>query len=353
MKKRYLFPLVSLAAVAVWGGNFLHDAGQFKQIDSHFSGSCQVIEGVVGAEDISFLPNQDVALISAYDRRAGKAGEDKKAGIFSYDLNTKAINKISPALDDFSPHGLSLYTLEDGTQRLFVINHANGQHQVNIFDLIDGFLVLKNTVQSSHMISPNDLVAVGPNQFYLTNDHKYASGIMHTLEDYLRWRVANVVFYDGENFKEVIADVGYANGINVSKDGELLYLNSITALNTQIFKRNKQNNELTLQETIHIGSGVDNIEVDDNGDLWMGAHPQLLKFVKHAEDENALSPSQVIKLSKGESGYQIEEVYLDSGAQMSGSSVAAVKHDRMLMGAVFDPKILDCTMALDDKVAEN
>ena len=353
MKKRYLFPLASLAAVAIWGGKFLHDAGQFKQIDPHFSGSCEVIEGVVGAEDISFLPNQNVALISAYDRRANQAGEDKKAGIFSYDLNSKIIKKLSPALDDFSPHGISLFTLEDGSQRVFVINHANSQHQVNVFDLIDGALVLKNTIQSPHMISPNDLVAVGPNKFYLTNDHKYASGIMHTLEDYLRWRVANVVFYNGESFKEVIADVGYANGINVSKDGELLYLNSITALNTQIFKRNKQDNELTLQETIHIGSGVDNIEIDDNGDLWMGAHPQLLKFVKHAEDEKALSPSQVIKLSKGENGYEMEEVYLDSGVQMSGSSVAAVKHDRMLMGAVFDAKILDCTMVADNKVAEN
>jgi len=38
----------------------------------------------------------------------------------------------------------------------------------------------------------------------------------------------------------------------------------------------------------------------------------------------------------------VKEVYLNLGKEISASSVAAVYKDRMLVGAVFDPKFLDC-----------
>ena len=349
MKKSYVFPAIGFMAAMYWVGDLLLDAGYFKEITPHFSGSCQVIKGVAGAEDISFLSGQNKALISAYDRR--EHHKDKNAGIFSYDLNTQRITKLSPLLDDFSPHGISIYNMPDGGVRVFVINHANKAHQINIFDLVNNALVLKDTIVSKHLISPNDLVAVGPNQFYVTNDHKFTNEIMRTFEDYLRLIVANVVFYDGEKFKEVISGIGYANGINVSQDGALLYVNSVTAQSTYIYERDLKNNELTFQDKINTGSGVDNIELDEQGNIWMGSHPQLLKFAQHAKDENILSPSQVLKLVKKEGGYEVEEIYLDSGSQLSGSSVAAIKNNRMLVGAVFDAKLLDCILPEEIEVA--
>jgi arylesterase/paraoxonase len=349
MKKRYLFPAIGLMAAVYGVGDLLIDAGHFKEIEPHFSGSCQIIEGIAGAEDISFLANQNKALVSAYDRR--EHHKDKNAGIFSYDLETQTITKVSPLLEDFSPHGISIYNMPDGSVRVFVINHANQSHQINIFDFIDGALVLKNTVTSSQLISPNDLVAVGPNQFYVSNDHKYTQGLMQTFEDYLRWDVANVVFYDGENFTEAASNIGYANGINVSIDGELLYVNSVTGLKTYVYERNIQTHTLSFIEEIPMGSGVDNIELDEKGNIWMGSHPKLLQFSQHAKDEKILSPSQVLKLVKKENGYEVEEVYLDSGEQISGSSVAAVKNNRMLVGAVFDAKLLDCTLTGKEVIA--
>ena len=44
------------------------------------------------------------------------------------------------------------------------------------------------------------------------------------------------------------------------------------------------------------------------------------------------------------SGYGVEEIYLDTGVEISGSSVAAVRGNRMLIGSVFDPKFLDCQL---------
>ena len=100
-----------------------------------------------------------------------------------------------------------------------------------------------------------------------------------------------------------------------------------------------------MRENSDLETGVDNIELDAGGRLYIAAHPKLLTFVKHAKDAAFLSPSQVLRLeARSGGGYRVDEIYLDSGAEISGSSVAAVSGKRMLIGAVFDPKFLDCRM---------
>ena len=94
-----------------------------------------------------------------------------------------------------------------------------------------------------------------------------------------------------------------------------------------------------------IGSGVDNIEVDEEGDLWIGAHPQLLTFVQHTEDASRFAPSQVIRVGDPDADAPlVEEVFLSLGEDLSGSSVGAVHGDRLLVGSVMDEGILDCRM---------
>jgi len=342
MKK--IIALTSLVGLSVWVASFLNDAGQFKDINPHFAGQCEVVPGVVGAEDISFLPNSNIALVSGYDRRITQSGVPVNGGIFSYDLTSKQFVKISPQMDDFRPHGISLYQMPNGQQRVFVINHSHHEHSVNIFDLVDGKLNLFKTITGPGLISPNDLVAVGAEQFYITNDHKYRTGIMRVLEDYLSLKLSSVAYFDGETSKQVLSGIGYANGINVSSDGSTLYLSALTERSLNIYQRDPANNELTLQQTVDSGTGVDNIELDENGDIWIGAHPQLLKFVGHAKDSTKLAPSQVLKVSVADGSYKVEEVLLDSGSQLSASSVGAVQGNRMLVGAVFDAKILDCAL---------
>jgi hypothetical protein len=83
--------------------------------------------------------------------------------------------------------------------------------------------------------------------------------------------------------------------------------------------------------------------LDESGALWIGCHPQLLKFVAHANDPSSFSPSQIIKLTQDSFGkYQMEEVFLNDGTSYSGSTVAAVYKDRFLIGSVFEKAILVC-----------
>ena len=134
--------------------------------------------------------------------------------------------------------------------------------------------------------------------------------------------------------------------INVGQGGETLYVASTTGGSVFRFRIDPESGALEERGAIEIGSGVDNIEVDEAGDLWIGAHPKLLTFVQHAGDANRFAPSQVIRVRDPEADSPlVEEVFLSLGEDLSGSSVAAAYGDRLLVGSVMDEGILDCRMS--------
>jgi arylesterase/paraoxonase len=324
----------------------LWSTGQFKTLEPHFAGDCTPVTGVVGPEDITIHPETGIAYISTSDWRAVNQGKPADGALYAYDLksSTPELVRLSVnAGDDFHPHGISLYVGHSGQDSLFVVNHEDSRHRIEIYDLRDGQLIHRKSITDPMLISPNDIVAVGPDQFYVSNDHRYTTGMMQVLENYLQLKLSNVVYYDGKRFGEVAAGIGYANGINVSDDGKILYLCAVTEGALHIYNRDIASGKLKLREKLDLGTGVDNIEIDSNGGLWIGAHPQLLKFIQHAQDPAKISPSQILHLTPGAGGgFDIQEVYLNPGEEISASSVGAVYKHRMLIGAVFDPKFLDC-----------
>ena len=195
--------LLLVILVAGWVVYLYWVAGQFKTIEPHFSGKCKAVAGVVGPEDITIHPKTGVAFVSGCDRRAIQEGGAGGGAIFAYDLNavtSEPVNLTPDADRDFRPHGISLFVGEAGHDMLFVINHQGGEHRIDVFDLKEGELTHRETLTSPMLVSPNDIVAVGPDRFYVTNDHRYPSGWKRTLEDYLRLRRSNVVFYNGSEF---------------------------------------------------------------------------------------------------------------------------------------------------------
>jgi len=323
------------------------DAGEFKKITTHFSGLCTDIKGVHSSEDITIHPVIGLAFISSCDRRALSLGRQPRQGaIFGFDLKgtiAELVNLTTDFKKPFRPHGIGLWLDEDGRTALFVVNHPPGGHFVEIFDLKENRLVHRESISDPLMHSPNDVVPVGPGSFYVTNDHGNTSKSGRTLEDYLRLARSYVLFYDGTNFRKVAGDLKYANGINLSLDGKTIYVAATVGRRIVLYDRDLQNGDLTYRDEINLATGVDNIDVDEEGNLWVGAHPKLLTFVKYSKNPDVLSPSQVLKITPHEKGpYGIEEIYLDRGDIFSGSSVAVVYADTLLVGSVFDPRFLLC-----------
>jgi arylesterase/paraoxonase len=342
--------LILVVAVSVWAVRLLWLAGTFRSIDPHFAGECHLVGGPIGPEDITIHPRTGIAYVSASDRRAIQAGNAAPGAIWAYDLNAAQpvpVNLTPNADARFQPHGISIWAGGDGRDALFVVNHpVNGDteaaHSIEIFDLTDGGILHRATLTDPLLVMPNDLVAVGLDRFYVTNTHANPPGRMQTMETYLQMKGAQVLFYGPGGFRPAIQELVLPNGINVSPDGRTLYVASTTGRALRVYDRDPGSEALVFRREVPLGSGPDNIEIDENGNLWIGAHPKLLRIEAHRDDARTLSPSQVLRVTPDGA---VDEIFLDDGNQLSGSSVAAVRGRRLLIGEIFDDGFLDCTMA--------
>jgi arylesterase / paraoxonase len=353
MTKRRLiiFGCLLLSAVVGFVGYTVWLAGEFKTITPHFAGTCKKIDGVVGAEDIVIDHVEGIAWLATDDRRAAIAGKPKQGAIWSYDLkqpNAKPVNRTPDPGFSFHPHGLGLHRGKDGVS-LMVVNHGSGSgvfdgapDTVETFAISGSSLKHTGTVKGQLLRSVNDVQPVGEGKFYASIDHGNPTGFTRMLEDYARLPLAKVVYFNGQNVRQVAEGIRYANGVNVSADGLTVYVAGTTDRVIHVFGRDITTGDLWPRERIETGTGVDNIDVDDVGALWIGAHPKLLTFVGHSKDAGKKAPSQVLRVDPG-SG-EIYEVMMDDGSLLSASSVAARYGNRMLVGPVLDPGFLDCTL---------
>ena len=325
------------------------DAGEFKEINPHFDGSCNSIYGLEGPEDIILL-NDSTAFISADPRRIEKAASFysyenkithlKQGSIFKYNIQTKKLDNLTSHIDfEFHPHGISIYKFNNKIY-LNAVNHTSEGNSVISFILIDNQLVFIKEIISPLLVSPNDLVMINKNQFYITNDHGSNNVVSKLLEDYLQLSKSNILFYDGNQFIISANKLKYANGINISNDFKKIYVAETIGKRIRIYERDELNNNLNLLDIIDVNSGVDNIELDQQGNLWIGSHPKLFDFLRHAKDKKNLSPSQVLVISEG--SYDVSEVFLSNGKDMSGSTVAAIYNKNLLIGSVFEDHFLHC-----------
>ena len=328
-----------------------YDAGEFRELNPHFNGRFTSITGVLSSEDITIHPQTGMAFISSADRRIQWSGgsHPRQGAIFGFDLNSehpKLVNLTAEFSKEFNPHGIGLWVMGKDKFCVFAVNHCKSGHYVEIFDYRENKLVHRESVAGPLMHSPNDVLPVGLRAFYVTNDHGYTSGFGRLAEEYLQLARSCVLLYDGQNFRTVAKGLAYANGINMSPDGKTVYVAATVGQEVCVYDRDKHSGDLTPRHTIELDTGVDNIEMDENGDLWIGSHPKLLTFVKYSQNPKILSPSQVLKVAIKDSGQStVQEIYLNDGKYLSGSSVAAVFKDTLLIGSVFDDHFLECKIS--------
>ena len=350
MKRLWIFLFVILAVIGGFAGHTVWLAGEFKSLDPHFAGTCKPVEGVAGAEDIVIHGETGMAYISSDDRRRIAAGEDVLGAIWGYNLadpDAVPVNLTPDLKFPFHPHGLGLFAQGDDAE-IMVVNHRDGgvfeatDDTVEVFAIEGAGLRHLRTIKGDMLLSANDVAPVGKGRFYATIDHGNPTGLLRTIEDYGRLPLSRVVYFDGTLLRQVADGFRYANGINTSRDGDTVFVAATTDLAVFAFGRDEGSGDLWAKGKFETGTGVDNIDVDADGALWIGAHPKMLTFVGHSKDATKLSPSQVLRIDPA-SG-RVSEIYLNNGEELSGSSVAARFGKRMLIGPVLDPKFLDCTL---------
>jgi arylesterase/paraoxonase len=220
------------------------------------------------------------------------------------------------------------------------INHILDAHSIEVFKLNKNILTHEKTLTDDFMVRPNDIVMIDKDRFYFTNDHGYTKGLGMLAEDYLGLALSNVIYFDGSTYREVASGISYANGINYDAKRNLLFVASPRKFLVKVYSI-LENGSLEFIEDIDCGTGVDNIEFDTEGNLWIGSHPNLLKFASYAKGKEEHSPSEIIKIDyRGKNDYSVKTIYLEDGKTMSASTVAAPFGDYLLSGNVMDDTFL-------------
>jgi len=308
-----------------------------------------------GVEDFAYDPKSSVAFLSMFSKRRefeftdGK-GEaninyNGKIGLFDF-KNPTVIQPLEivgmDKNEEFRPHGIGLYRETNGSILLFVVSHKDSCDAIVIFRYINGKLYYEESITHPLFSSINDVAPVNTRSFYVTLDYYFPRQwkIARLVEKLFRLPISSIIYYDrnslsGETIaRNVESGFQFANGIN--SQGDFIYVADSGSKSVSIYKRTQffGAGGLELVEKIFTGTFVDNIEFDKEGNMYIGSHPKSIDFLRHALDKTNKAPSHVIKITKDK--HKIEEIYLGDGNEISGSSVAVIDNNILIIGSVFD-----------------
>uniref|UniRef100_A0A8C9QA10 Paraoxonase n=1 Tax=Spermophilus dauricus TaxID=99837 RepID=A0A8C9QA10_SPEDA len=325
----------------------------FREVKPVELPNCNLVKGIeAGSEDLEILPN-GLAFISSGLKYPGiKSFEPDKPGkILLMNLNEEdpavlelKITGSKSDLSSFNPHGISTFTDEDNAVYLLVVNHPDFKSTVEVFKFQEeekSLLHLK-TIRHKLLPSLNDIVAVGPEHFYATNDHYFIDPYLRSWEIYLGLAWSYVVYYSPNEVRVVAEGFDFANGINISPDGKYVYISELLAHKIHVYEKHA-NWTLTLLKSLNLDTLVDNISVDPvTGDLWVGCHPNGMKIFSYdPENPPASEVLQIQNILTEEP--KVKLVYAENGTVLQGSSVASVYKGKLLIGTVYQ-KALYCEL---------
>lgn len=348
---------IGLVLLAIVAGTvaLLARGGAFREIEPHFAGNCTALPLDGSAEDILVDRERGIAYLSLLDRRSVVAGKDVQGTVARIDLQAQpfaAVDALVTRPAAFRPHGMSLHIGPGGERHLFVINHGGRRgidpEAVEIFaEAGPGEYAHVQTVQGAQLHSPNDLVAVGPRQFYVANDKPLGGGLAGALQQ-VGIGASPLSYFDGPAGRYVREDIASGGGINVSGDGRTLYVAETAGKRVRVLARDASGDVSEIAR-IPVDTSPDNIDVAADGSLWVAGHASTLALIRHFISGTP-APSQVWRVAPAD-GSQAppEEVFLDDGTRLSAGSVGATWYDWLLLGSITDPQVLLCRREAGDR----
>lgn len=346
---------IAAAVVAVVALAFvvrtLNTAGMFNNLAPAFAGSCQAVTGVPASGDIAVDRPAGLAFISAAGREP--TGRD---GIYVLRLAhpQMGVVRLKGTPGDFHPGAISLYRGADGSMTLMAIDRSSKGAAVDIFGVTvatgsDGTpsvsLEERGSVRSSLLSSPNGVVAVGANSFYATNGRLAHTSFGGMLQAYLSLPGDTVVYFDGQIPHVVANSLRGASGIAISHHGDELYVAEMLGREIQTYDIQPVSGTLAPKSRYALPAGLENIDVDASGNLWVAGQPKLFAYARYADDRGHPSPSQVFRVATLNGvPSAFTAIYTGLGTRLGAASTAAYVDGRLLIGSALDSKLLDCRL---------
>jgi arylesterase/paraoxonase len=333
-----------LGSCAVFPSGGLFDASK------PVGGPCQTLPLPGGSEDLAPDPRGGLYVSVSDWRTRADTPPAARGRMFRLEVDAETdvarLKDVTPATPiDFQPHGIDLWTGADGAQRLFVVNHPQqGEPRVEIYAVTpDGLLDTGEGGRWDLLHRPNDVAAFGPRSFYATNDHAiprthwFEPGLRETVSDITGEANGYLVRVQDGSPAVVAEGLSLPNGVAFSPDRTRLYVAESTMGRVRVFEASRAEG---LREVARVktGPGPDNIVIDPQGDLWIGAHNNGLDFLRHAMNPRHPSPGRVERLTpQGRRTLMYQ----------SGRKLAAASRPRLWsvsVGAIFPRELQRCAV---------
>lgn len=324
---------LALAARLMWSG------GVFTPLDPGFAGSCQVIALGGSARDLRVDRERGIAYLSI-----GGAGTGT---VMLLDLNLanpapRAAMSYDPP--SFRPDGISLLQQPRQPARLFAVSDIEGGVPAVEISERDagGAFIPRQTVRDPAIDRPSQVAAVGPGQFYALN-HRPPQGVWRR-QMLLLWPAGDdsIAYHDGTKATVMVRGLAWASGMALSPDQSHLYVAEMLTRSLRVYRRDADSAQLVLERTVDVGSPPGNLDVDADGVVWMTAHPKLLRYFAGSDDADTRLPTQVLRFDPRTPDARPVQVFADDGAKISAGATAARWRDELVIGALFDKKVLIC-----------
>jgi len=239
----------------------------------------------------------------------------------------------------FVTHGIDI--IADPTAKnavyIFAINHhpnpeyvasrrehiTKSHSRIELFRHVIGSSTAKHirTISHQSIETPNDIYAVSPTEFYVTNDHFYREGLMRELEAVAptKWSstmhvsISDLSVTDSAGLKVNTALTGIKNNNGL---GHVYGSDEVTVVSAErgILYRcfdDAKNGTLRVEESVHLDSTLDNpswyrdawaSEGDDKSGYVLAGLARGIDLAGHAKDPAAKDPSLVWLVQRGASG---------------------------------------------------
>lgn len=245
----------------------------------------------------------------------------------------------------FSPHGIDLSTRADGRIQLLAVNHG-GRESVEIFEVATGTagyqLEWRGCVIAPEDAYLNDVVALPAGGMLMTymyprNSLQIGPFSVDLLKAVLGFNTGYVLRWDSSGFAKVGGtDAPYPNGIQLSPDGDFIYLNAYLA--GEVRKIAYPGGELVAKAIV---KGPDNGQWDAEGRLLVASHTGGLRDIASCfEIREGACPAGFEIVAVDPLSMEKELIFRHRGAPMGAATVAQQVGDRLYLGSFVGDRIL-------------
>ncbi|KAI5248727.1 serum paraoxonase/arylesterase family protein [Aureobasidium subglaciale] len=291
-------------------------------------------------------------------------------------VDPKTMKSIRLSFIDFDKtfvtHGIDVIAdpSAKNTVYIFAVNHqpnpefvaSRREHiqksnsRIELFRHVIGTSTAKHirTISHPRIETPNDIHAISPTQFYVTNDHFYREGLMRELEGVapVKWSNTQLVSItdlyatspsEGLEVQTALTGIKNNNGLgHVHESEEVTVVSAERGILYRAFPH-AENKTLEVRESIHLDSTLDNptwyhdpwaTDSDDRSGYILAGLARGLDLASNTKNPNAKDPVYVWlvqpdpshTLSKGqqEGNWQKKLVFQDDGGKVRTASAAVV-----------------------------